>query len=319
MVRYLGVCDGNMEEGSLRADANISINLPGAGLGRKVEIKNLNSSRFVRLGLNYEAVRQARVLDEGKTVTQETRLWNENRDQTEPMRSKENAKDYRFFPEPDLPVFTPDASVLQSVDAGIVELPQARLARVAADYGLSPGQAGLLTDEKAFVDYFEDAVAACVGMGMETKEAARVCANWLLTDIKHQLSLAGVDEAGIAGINLTPDKLAAIVVMQNNGSISGKTAKLCACTILDEGGDPQTLVSQRGWLLIRDPQEIAKVLSGVKAAEAAAFAEFAAVKAAGNAKRAATLRAYLVGKVLAATQGRADPEAVGKQIDAGGV
>jgi aspartyl-tRNA(Asn)/glutamyl-tRNA(Gln) amidotransferase subunit B len=137
MVRYLGVCDGNMEEGSLRADANVSINLPGRGLGKKVEIKNLNSSRFVRLGLNYEIRRQAEVLDEGKAVTQETRLWNENRDETVPMRQKENAQDYRYFPEPDLPVFCPDGAFLGSVEDALVELPAARLKRFSRAAGSS--------------------------------------------------------------------------------------------------------------------------------------------------------------------------------------
>jgi aspartyl-tRNA(Asn)/glutamyl-tRNA(Gln) amidotransferase subunit B len=172
-VRYLGVCDGNMEEGSLRADANISINLPGKGLGRKVEIKNLNSSRFVRLGLNYEAKRQAEVLDAGKQVIQETRLWNENRDQTEIMRTKENAHDYRYFPEPDLPPFKPDAEFLASVDAMLVELPLERQRRFMRDYALPEDAAAALCEEKALADYFEAAVGSTGDRGQGTGDSIR--------------------------------------------------------------------------------------------------------------------------------------------------
>ncbi|MCL1991419.1 MAG: Asp-tRNA(Asn)/Glu-tRNA(Gln) amidotransferase subunit GatB, partial [Spirochaetes bacterium] len=163
MVRYLGVCDGNMEEGSLRADANVSINLPGKGLGRRVEIKNLNSSRFIKLGVNYEIARHSSMMDAGKTVAQETRFWNENKDETVAMRQKENANDYRYFPEPDLPVFCPDAEFLKSVDDAMVELPLARLKRMTADYGLGLEQADLICEEKTWADYFEATVAAATG------------------------------------------------------------------------------------------------------------------------------------------------------------
>lgn len=163
IVRYMDLSDGNMEEGSLRADANVSINSPGAGLGSKVEIKNLNSSRFVRKSLNFEIERQQEILDGGERVIQETRLWNENRDQTESMRTKENANDYRYFPDPDLPVFYADEAFLQEVEEFQIELPLLRRERYRREYSLSEAQANFLCEEKPLADYFE----ACVGMGAD--------------------------------------------------------------------------------------------------------------------------------------------------------
>ena len=235
-----------MEEGSLRADANVSINTPGAGLGRKVEIKNLNSSRFVKLGLNYEIKRQTGLLDAGKAVVQETRLWNENRDQTEPMRTKENAQDYRYFPEPDLPVFVPDAAFLRRVEEGVCELPLARVKRFTAEYGLSEGIADTLCEEKAFADYYEDAVAAvvagakAVGGGRRTlqkQDAAAKTANLLLGDVKHILAKVGIDPADIGNAKLTPARLAALVVMTAKGAVSAKNAKQVLAGVF--GRDPR--------------------------------------------------------------------------------
>jgi len=312
MVRYLGVCDGNMEEGSLRADANVSINLPGKGLGKKVEIKNLNSSRFVKLGLNYEISRQGALLDAGKTVTQETRLWNENRDETLPMRQKENAQDYRYFPEPDLPIFTPDAAFLKSVDEAMVELPFPRAKRIAAEYGLGGEQANLICEEKAQADYFEAAVAAAEKGGLSKKDAAARVANWLLQDIKHILGREGIELRGIGGFRLTPARLASLIVMAGAGKISGKNARQCADAVIKEDKDPARIVKERGWELISDPAQIAEAVRAVARDESAAVAE---LKAGVNDKRRQTLIAYLTGKVLAATGGRADPKIAGNLIN----
>jgi aspartyl-tRNA(Asn)/glutamyl-tRNA(Gln) amidotransferase subunit B len=316
MVRYLGVCDGNMEEGSLRADANVSINLPGKGLGRKVEIKNLNSSRFVRLGLNYEIQRQGEVLDAGKIVVQETRLWNENRDQTEPMRKKENAHDYRYFPEPDLPIFTPDKAFLEAVDKSLVELPVNRMKRFEAEYGLNPEQADLVCEEKEEADYFETAAAAAISKGMDKKDAASRIANYLLGDIKHILHKDGLSLSSLSNFKLKPQGLAALVVLISKGQVSTKNAKQALEAAIAEGKDPEVLIKEKGLGLITDPAEIAKVVGAVHAKEAAVFEEVKAAIAAGNAKRRQTLTAFLVGKVLAATSGRADPGIVGQQIEA---
>jgi aspartyl-tRNA(Asn)/glutamyl-tRNA(Gln) amidotransferase subunit B len=310
MVRYLGVCDGNMEEGSLRADANVSINFPGKGLGRKVEIKNLNSSRFVRLGLNYEIGRQGEMLDEGKTVVQETRLWNENRDQTEPMRKKENAHDYRYFPEPDLPIFTPDKAFLKNVEDALVELPVNRMKRFEADYGLNAEQADLICEEKEEADYFEAAVSAALGRGLDKKDAAGRVANLLLTDIKHLLHREGLPLVALKTFKLTPDRLAALTAMTAKGRVSTKNAKQALEAAFAEDRDPEQIVKEKGWELLNDPAKIAEAVKAVREAEALAFAE-----AASNPKRRQTLTAFLVGKVLAATGGRADPAIARKQIE----
>ncbi|MDR2049567.1 MAG: Asp-tRNA(Asn)/Glu-tRNA(Gln) amidotransferase subunit GatB [Treponema sp.] len=313
MVRYLGVCDGNMEEGSLRADANVSINLPGRGLGKKVEIKNLNSSRFVRLGLNYEIRRQAEVLDAGKAVVQETRLWNENRDETVPMRQKENAQDYRYFPEPDLPVFCPDKAFLASVENAIVELPAARLKRFVAEYALTEEQAGLICEEKAQADYFEAAVEAATKTVLSKKDAADRIAKWFLTDIKHIFHRDGLSDFG--AFALSPVRLAAISVMQAEGRLSGKLAKQTLELVVAEDKDPETIVRERDWEQITDPAPIAEAARQVIAEEKATVSELQN-SGGENEKRRKTLFAYLVGKVLAATGGRADPKIAGDQVAA---
>jgi aspartyl-tRNA(Asn)/glutamyl-tRNA(Gln) amidotransferase subunit B len=315
MVRYLGVCDGNMEEGSLRADANVSINFPGKGLGRKVEIKNLNSSRFVRMGLNYEIGRQGELLDEGKTVVQETRLWNENRDQTEPMRKKENAHDYRYFPEPDLPVFTPDPAFLNAVETALVELPVNRVKRFEADYGLTPEQAGLICEEKEAADYFEAAVAVAA---LDKKDAAARVANLFLTDIKRLLHREGLPLAALKTFTLTPKRLASLAVLTATGRVSTKNAKQALEAAVAGDKDPEEIIKEKGWELLNDPAKIAEAVKAVKEAETGAFAELSAfvkARAVDNPKRRRTLMAFLVGKVLAATGGRADPAIAQRQIE----
>jgi aspartyl-tRNA(Asn)/glutamyl-tRNA(Gln) amidotransferase subunit B len=314
-VRYLGVCDGNMEEGSLRADANVSINVPGAGLGRKVEIKNLNSSRFVKLGLNYEIARQGALLDEGKEVVQETRLWNENRDETQPMRQKENAQDYRYFPEPDLPVFAPDRAFLESVEKGLVELPLPRAKRFEAGYGLGAEEAVHVCEEKAQADYFEEAVSEAVKRGLAPNEAAGRIANWLLQDIKHILGREGIEARNIASLKLTPARFASLVALNAGGQVSGKNAKQVLEAVLKEDRDPELIIRERGWELISDPAHIARVVKEVFAAEESAVAELRSLPAGGSEKRRRTLAAFLVGKVLAATGGRADPRIAGLEVD----
>jgi aspartyl-tRNA(Asn)/glutamyl-tRNA(Gln) amidotransferase subunit B len=311
MVRYLGVCDGNMEEGSLRADANVSINFPGKGLGKKVEIKNLNSSRFVRLGLNYEIARQGEFLDAGRTIVQETRLWNENRDQTEPMRKKENAHDYRYFPEPDLPVFIPDGAFLKSVEESLVELPVSRMKRFLADYALNAEQADLLCEEREAADYFEAAVKAACEKGIDKKEAALRIANMFLSEVKHILHREGLPLTALGSFTLTPSRLAALAALLAQGKVSTKNAKQTLEKVIACNKDPEAIIAENNWGLITGPEEIAKAVNLVYEAEKTVFAEAAA---ADNEKRRQTLQAFLVGKVLAATEGRADPKEAGRQV-----
>ena len=318
MVRYLGVCDGNMEEGSLRADANVSINLPGAGLGKKVEIKNLNSSRFVKLGLNYEIRRQGEALDAGRTVVQETRLWNENRDETFPMRQKENAHDYRYFPEPDLPVFCPDEAFRASVESSLVELPRERMRRIMNGYGLNEEQAELICDEKEGADYFEAAALEAERLGLPKTAAASRIANWFLSEVKHALGREGIALRDIASFRLGPRRLASLAAMLGAGRITGKTAKQCMDLVIAEDREPEDIVKEKGWEQLTDPAQIAAAAQGVLAAEESTVAELRELAAApeGKEKRRRTLTAYLVGKVIAATGGRADPKLAGEQVEA---
>ncbi|MDR0409384.1 MAG: Asp-tRNA(Asn)/Glu-tRNA(Gln) amidotransferase subunit GatB [Spirochaetaceae bacterium] len=315
IVRYLGVCDGNMEEGSLRADANVSINLAGKGLGKKVELKNLNSSRFIKLGLNYEIKRQSALLDSGKTIVQETRLWNENRDETAPMRTKENAQDYRYFPEPDLLVFVPDGEFLRSVEAGLVELPLPRAARLKVEYHLNDEQSGLICEEKAVADYYENAVSAACKLGLERKDAASRIANRLLSDIKHILSRDKIDLADIGSIKLSPRRLAEFTVLIANGTASNKNAKQTLEAVFAEDKDPALIIKERGWEQINDPAVILEAVNKVWKEEAKTAADARAAIEAGNQKKLKSLTAYLVGKTLASTGGRAAPEIVGRQIE----
>ncbi|MDR3161589.1 MAG: Asp-tRNA(Asn)/Glu-tRNA(Gln) amidotransferase GatCAB subunit B, partial [Spirochaetaceae bacterium] len=259
---------------------------------------------------------QGALLDQGKPVVQETRLWNENRDQTEPMRTKENAKDYRYFPEPDLPVFEPDSAFLASVDAALVELPRSRMKRFMADYGLPEEQAEKLCDEKAGADYVEAAVTEAVRRGLEQRDAAERIANWFLTDIKHILSREGISPEELSSFTLSPRRLAALVIMTARGEVSLKNARQAAELILAEDKEAEDLIRERGWERIADPEKIARSVENVYAEETAVFGEVRSAHREGNAKRANTLTAYLVGKVLSATGGRADPGIVRSQVEA---
>jgi aspartyl-tRNA(Asn)/glutamyl-tRNA(Gln) amidotransferase subunit B len=301
-----------MEEGSLRADANVSVNFQGQGLGKKVELKNLNSSRHVRLGLNYEIARHKQAMDAGKEVIQETRLWNETRSETVPMRRKENARDYRYFPEPDLPAFAPDAEFLQSVKNSLVELPAQRIKRLQNDYGLSAEQADLVCAEKEEAGYFEAAVSAAVSQGLEKFDAAAQIANYLLTDIMHILRRDGLSPQSLASFPLTPQRLAHITGAVSRGRLSTKNARealeLCAA----ENRDPEEIIREHGWELLSDPGAIAAAVREVCSEETSVFAE---AMSADNPKRRQALASFLAGKVLKKTDGRADPKIVREQIE----
>ena len=255
LVRYLGVCDGNMEEGSMRCDANVSINHQGAGLGEKVEIKNLNSSRFVRKALNYEIERQTVMMDEGKTIVQETRLWNENRDQSEPMRKKEDANDYRYFPEPDLPPFRPSQEFLKDVEDAQVELPLVRKQRLMSSYGLSSEQAEYVHDEKFMADFFEQAVF----LGADAVQVY----SWLSSDVKKLLNRTGVS---LEASPLSAERLAKLIELIKEGQISGKIAKTVLDHVFEEDKDPDVICDEKGLVQISDPATIGGFVDEVMAA-----------------------------------------------------
>ena len=291
MVRYLGVCDGNMEEGSLRADANVSVNLTGQGLGRKVEVKNLNSFKFVRKAITFEIERQTEILDRGGTVTQETRLWNENRDVTESMRTKESSSDYRFFPEPDLPPFVADAAFLKGVEACLVELPAARRQRFIETLRLSEDQADFLCDEKSTADYFETAV----GLGADPTTAA----HWLASDVKKNLHRTGTT---LATSPLTPQRLAQMLELLAQKKIHGRIAKSVVEAVFAEDKDPRVIIREKGWEQITDPALLGDAIEKVMAAHADTVA---AIRAGDN-KRTM----FLIGEIMRETEGRADPALV---------
>lgn len=291
MVRYLGVCDGNMEEGSLRCDANVSVNLRGKGLGSKVEIKNMNSSRFVRKALSYEIERHQEILGRGGTVLQETRLWNENRDLTESMRTKEEASDYRYFPEPDLPPFKPSEVFLKAVDEALVELPEVRRARLLTEHSLSEGQVDFLIEEKARADFFEETVALGVDPGQ--------VAVWMSADVKKMLNRRGVE---LADSPLTPGRLAELLKLLESGRIHGKIAKQVLEAVFDTDHDPTAIIKEQGWEQITDPAEVERYLEEVIAANPQA------VEAIENGD--SKPMGFLVGQVMQATSGRAEPKLV---------
>ena len=297
LVRYLGVCDGNMEQGSLRCDANVSVNRPGAGLGNKVEIKNLNSFKFVRNALAFELKRQSAALARGDRVAVETRLWNENRDCTEPMRVKESEDDYRYFPEPDLPPFRPDEAFLAAVEERLVELPLARRDRLQRQHELPPQQAAFLTAEPDTARFFEQTVAA--------GGAPALAARWLGADIRKHLNRR---RETLAASHLTPARLAALLELLASGAVSGKIAKQVLAAVIEQNRDPQAIVAEEGLHRITAAAELQSVLDRVLAEHPRVGGQIEA----GDRKPVG----FLVGQVMRHTAGRADPERLHALIDA---
>lgn len=288
-VRYLEVCDGNMEEGSLRCDANISINTPGAGLGTKVEVKNLNSSRFVRLALNHEEIRQQKVLEEGSRIQQETRLWNENRDLTVVMRRKEESHDYRYFPEPDLPPFRPSRDYLEKVTGSLPELPLARQLRLAEQYSIEAEAAAFISEERERADFFEESVSAGAG--------PVDLYNWMSGDVLRHLNRAHL---GLGESALTPERMAELLRLVSEGKIHGKIAKKVLQLIFEEDKDPGLILEERGLEQITDEGEIRGLVRRVIAEDPAAAAQ-----AAGGEMK---VYGYFMGLIMKMSGGRADPQ-----------
>ena len=291
LVRYLGVCDGNMEEGSLRCDANVSVNRAGEGLGRKVEIKNLNSFKFVRKALNFEIDRQKEILEGSGTVTQETRLWNENRDVTESMRSKESALDYRYFPEPDLPPFRPTQEFLASVESALVELPQARRVRLIEACGISEAQGDFVCEERSTADFFEEAVR----LGADPKAAAL----WLASDVQKILKREG---KSLVDCPLSAARLAELLGLLAAKRIHGTIAKQVLEVIFAEDKEPLAVVLERGWELVTDRRGLKEVVDAVLAANPRAVAQLEG----GDSKPLG----FFIGEVMKRTSGRAEPGVV---------
>ena len=296
ILQYIDVSDCKMEEGSLRCDANISLRPKGTiPFGTKAEIKNLNSFRSVQKGLEYEAARQEEVLEEGGRIIQETRTWDEAKGITLSMRSKEQAHDYRFFPEPDLvPIITAPEEI-EAIRRSLPELPDARQQRLMKDYALSAYDAEMITASRAMAEFFDQLVKLSVD--------AKTAANWLMGDVSRHLNLSGLS---IEEAPLTPDKLAGLLTLLGKGTISNKIAKTVFEEMWKTGKDADTIVKEQGMVQISDEGAIVAIVDAVIAANPQSIADFKAGK-----ERAL---GFLVGQIMKQTKGRANPEMVNKLL-----
>ena len=293
---YAGVSDGNMEEGSLRCDANVSVRLKGAAqFGTRVELKNINSFRFLQKAIEYEIDRQIAAIEGGEAVVQETRLWNENEAKTLAMRSKEEAHDYRYFPEPDLPPLRVSEAEIAAYRGALPELPEARRRRFISEYGLSAEDAALLTDSRAMADYYE-ATAKAAGN-------AKAAANWILNELVRELK-AGDTE--ISSSPVTAENLAALVKLIDAGTISGKMAKEALVEMYRGGRAADEVVRAMGGGQVSDEAEIRRLAEAVMADSPKQLEQYRAGKT--------SLMGFFVGQVMKASRGRANPQVVNKVL-----
>ena len=299
ILEYLDVCDGNMEEGSLRCDANVSIRLKGAEkFGTRTELKNINSFRFVRKAIDYELNRQAEVLEGGGRVIQETRLWNSDEERTVSMRSKEEAHDYRYFPDPDLPLLVLDEKWLSGISKSMVELPEARRKRFVSEYATSDYDAGVLTMTRAIAEFFDGAAR----LSGQPKAAA----NWIMGDLLRFFKDGNVDLKDLSQSPVTPQMLADMILLVEKGTISGKIAKTVMEEMYRTGKAPAAIVEEKGLLQISSSGELEAVVDGVMTQHADAVAQFRSGKQGSL--------GFLVGQVMKATQGRANPQTVNELL-----
>jgi len=303
---FLGVCDGNMEEGSLRCDANVSIRPRGSTtLGTKVEIKNLNSFRNVQRALEFEARRQAQALDAGERIVQETRLWEADRGYTRSTRSKEFAHDYRYFPEPDLVPLTIDRRWVEAIRAELPELPRAWRQRAVAQYGLPSYDAEVLTQSRALVDYYEAALSEWAGAAGTGGERPKILANWVMSELLRVLP--GDDEGAIQRSPIPPRHLVGLLQLIENSTISGKIAKDVFQKMFDSGQDARTIVERDGLTQVADEGALGQVIESVLAANPKAIEDYRRGK-----KEA---KGALVGQVMKATRGKANPALVNRLLE----
>jgi aspartyl-tRNA(Asn)/glutamyl-tRNA(Gln) amidotransferase subunit B len=295
ILRYIGSCDGDMEKGNLRADVNVSVRKPGHALGTRCEIKNVNSIRFIGQAIDVEARRQIGVIEDGGIIEQETRLYDPSKGETRSMRSKEDAHDYRYFPDPDLLPLEFDDAFVEALRLVLPELPDEKKARFMRDYGLSAYDAAILCAERETAAFFEDAA-----LHGGAKRDAKMVANWIMGDLSAYANANGV-AVGEAG--LSADALACLVDLIGEGVISGKIAKDVLAMLLgdDKGADPRALVKARGLLQVNDVGEIETAVDAVIAANA---------DKANQAKTKPGMLGWFVGQVMKATGGKANPQSV---------
>jgi aspartyl-tRNA(Asn)/glutamyl-tRNA(Gln) amidotransferase subunit B len=294
ILRYLGTCDGNMEEGSLRCDCNVSVRHPGEPLGTRCEIKNVNSIRYVMQAIEYEARRQIELIEEGGTVEQQTRLFDAGRGITRPMRSKEEAHDYRYFPDPDLLPLVLDPDWVERLRAALPELPDAKKVRFVSEYGLSAEDADVLVAEQETALYFEQ-----VAQGRDPKPAA----NWVMGELFGALNRLGI---GIEQSPISAEQLGSLIDLIADGTISGRLAKDIFTEMVASGGDPAAIVAAKGLRQVTDSGAIEAAIDAVLAAQGDKVAEYRA----GRDK----LYGFFVGQIMRATQGRANPALVNQLL-----
>jgi aspartyl-tRNA(Asn)/glutamyl-tRNA(Gln) amidotransferase subunit B len=294
ILRYLGTCDGDMEKGSLRADVNVSVRKPGAALGTRCEIKNVNSIRFIGQAIEYEARRQIEILEDGGKIDQETRLFDPGKGETRPMRNKEEAHDYRYFPDPDLLPLEFTAAYVDELKLHLPELPDQKKGRFTRAYGLSAYDAGVLTAERETADFFEAVANKPDGAIRDPKAAA----NWVINELAGRLNREGRD---IAAAPVSATQLGAILDLIGAGTISGKIAKDLFEIVWREGGDPQTIVEARGMKQVTDLSAIESVVDDIIAKNPDKVEQ---------AKSKPALIGWFVGQAMKASGGKANPQAV---------
>ena len=296
VVMALGICDGNMQEGSMRCDANVSVRRRGeTKLGTRVELKNINSFKFVQQGVEHEIHRQIELLEGGGTVVQETRSFDADTNTSKSMRGKEEAHDYRYFPDPDLLPLVIEEAWLEEVRARVPELPRARAERFVSTLGLTPYDARVLNDDQDVANWFERALAA---YGNNPKSVA----NWVINEV-----LREVKEDGIGVFPVSPEGIASVVRLIDEGRITGKMGKdLFALLVKERRSDAETVVKEQGWEVVRDEGALEKAVDGVLAAQVSQVEKLKAGKG--------QILGFLTGQVMKAMGGKADPKAVGELL-----
>jgi aspartyl-tRNA(Asn)/glutamyl-tRNA(Gln) amidotransferase subunit B len=294
ILRYLGTCDGDMEKGSLRADVNVSVRKPGGPLGTRCEIKNMNSVNFIGQAIEYEARRQIEIIEDGGVIDQETRLFDPNKGETRSMRTKEEAHDYRYFPDPDLLPLEFSQAFVDVLKADLPELQDQKKSRFITGFGLSPYDASVLVAERESADFYETVLERLADKARDGKLAA----NWVINELFGRLNRESRD---VAASPVSAEQLAAIVGLIGEGTISGKIAKGLFEIVWQEGGDPRALVEARGMKQVTDLGAIEKVVDGIIAANPDKVAQ---------AQAKPQLVSWFVGQVMKSSGGKANPQAV---------
>ena len=299
ILEYLDVNDGNMEEGSLRCDANVSVRKIGeTKFGTRTELKNINSFRFVQKAIDYEVERQIDVIESGGRIVQETRLWNSVDERTVSMRSKEEAHDYRYFPDPDLPLLVVDPEWIKSVAKSMPELPEKRRERFVGEYALSEYDAGVLTATRALADFFEEVV--------RSSGQPKAAANWVMGDLLRFYKDGNIDLKDLSNSPVTPKMLADMISLVEKGTISGKIAKTVMEEMYNTRKDAQRIIEEKGLVQISDSSEIEKIVDKVIEENLKTVEQYRAGKTGSF--------GFFVGQVMKATGGRANPQTVNELL-----